>query len=119
MPVRKTPTIRATPPWARRVAPALEAGAHPGLEGHQHRGQGDEGGHGRLEHAVGQAEEEDGPDQPAGQGGRAELDEPAPLPDQLAPVGHGGADVARDQADVVGHVGQHRADSPGPAGWGR
>ena len=38
---------------------------------------------------------------------RSELDEPAPLADQLAAIGDGGADIAGDQADVVGHVGQH------------
>ena len=40
----------------------------------------------------------------------------SPLAGQLPAVGHGGADVARDQADVVGHVGQHRRVAQGEQG---
>ena len=41
-------------------------------------------GHRRLEHASGQREQQDGSEQPAQQRRRSELDEPAPLADQLA-----------------------------------
>ncbi len=83
---------------------------------HQQGGHGDQYRDGRLEHAAGQREEEDGSGQSAEEGGPAQLDHPPALADQLPTVGHHGADAPGDQAHRVGHVGQHRGIAQGQQG---